>query len=150
MTLAPPAVDARHERKASQLGQRKAMKTAVRLTVAALCGISFCAGLMFGQNKKPSLTIDQKEKIEALENQSLRLSIDIMNIQQKYESEMRSDPQYSGDVQRQQEIGRELQQAAMEAQKGIDAARWQLNLNTLEFDPTPQAPRSAEKDASKK
>lgn len=121
------------------------MRTSFRIAVVTLCGLAFLAGTMIGQEKKPELTLAQREKIEALQKKSLQVYIQMNQIQQKYENALRSDPQYAAELQQSTGLSHELNDAVVEAQKGIDPTKWKLNLDSMEFDAVPPPPKPVEK-----
>lgn len=85
--------------------------------------------------KSPTITLEQKEKFEALQKQTLQIYIQMQEIQRRYENSMKADPQYADLSKKNDEITQQLTALSADIMKGVDPKKWNLNYDTVTLDP---------------
>jgi hypothetical protein len=96
----------------------------------------------------PAMTLENKEKFEALEKKSLQIYIRMQQIQKQYEDQLNANPEYSDLVKKNQDLQKEIGDATNEAMKDIDKTKWQINYDDVNYVPvTQQTPAQAQAPA---
>jgi hypothetical protein len=99
------------------------------------------AGQVRGDDGKcltpPTMTLEHKEKIEAILKKNLQDYVRKQQIQKRYDDARDADPEYSALVRQDQELSKQLSDVVTETMKDVDKTKWQINYDDVGYMPAP-------------